>query len=96
MREGLTVSLDAYVIVTEVASGGELYERLVNEGTYGEAGASRIIKEAAAALAFLHSKDIVHADVKPENFVVRLILPLIRLILRCNSSHPPKIQLSSV
>lgn len=63
-------TVDSYVIVTEVAQGGELFERLVEDGVYEEKFAAKVMKEGAQALAFLNSKHIVHGDIKPENFVL--------------------------
>jgi serine/threonine protein kinase len=54
-------------LVFELMRGGELYDNLVENGAFSESKASLLIEQVAAALAFLHRNNIVHADLKPEN-----------------------------
>lgn len=61
---------DAYVLVTELVEGGELYDDLVANGKFDEQRASGLMCEIATALAFLHAKNIVHGDIKPENIML--------------------------
>mmetsp|Transcript_37992 Transcript_37992/g.69756 ORF Transcript_37992/g.69756 Transcript_37992/m.69756 type:complete len:257 (+) Transcript_37992:341-1111(+) len=63
---------DDYVhIVTEMYTGGELFDKIVNNttdsGCLPEDQAAKIIKSLLEAVQYLHSKDIVHRDIKPEN-----------------------------
>ena len=51
-------------------SGGEMFEHLTTNGPYSEATAAGFMRELAAALSFLHSNDIIHADLKPENLML--------------------------
>lgn len=51
--------------------GGELFDRIVEEGSFTEKDASRIVKQITSAIQYLHSKDIVHRDLKPENLLFR-------------------------
>lgn len=51
-------------------SGGEMFEHLTRNGPYSEATASGFMRELAAALCFLHSNEIIHADLKPENLML--------------------------
>ncbi|KAG7378871.1 hypothetical protein PHYPSEUDO_009431 [Phytophthora pseudosyringae] len=69
LREAFETS-DAYVLVTELVQGGELYEDLVEHGVFGEERAKELVRELAVALEYLHSKDVVHADLKPENILL--------------------------
>jgi len=58
-------------IVTERYTGGELFDKIVDNttdhGCLSEGQAGRIIKSLLEAVQHLHSKDIVHRDIKPEN-----------------------------
>lgn len=56
-------------LVMELAGGGGLFERLVEEGAYSEEYAAKITRQIAVALYHLHSRGIVHRDIKPENVV---------------------------
>lgn len=47
-----------------------MFDHLVQNGPYSEATAAGFMRELAAALRFLHSNEIVHADLKPENIML--------------------------
>lgn len=51
-------------------SGGEMFEHLTRNGPYSEATAAGFMRELGAALRFLHSHEIIHADLKPENLML--------------------------
>lgn len=56
-------------LVMELVSGGELFDRIVEKGSYTEKDASILIKKVVDAVQYLHSKGIVHRDLKPENLL---------------------------
>jgi len=62
-------SRDKYYIVTELATGGELFDRICEQGKFTEKDASQTIKQILDAVDYLHSRDIVHRDLKPENLL---------------------------
>ncbi|KAK8675026.1 hypothetical protein V6N13_033099 [Hibiscus sabdariffa] len=54
-------------LVLELCSGGELFDRIVAETRYSEAGAAAVVRQIARGLAAIHKENIVHRDLKPEN-----------------------------
>jgi calcium/calmodulin-dependent protein kinase I len=60
-----------WYIVTEVADGGELFERIVTKGPFSDKQAREAIKDIAETIAYLHNQGIVHCDIKPENVVLK-------------------------
>jgi len=49
-----------YSLVTEMVSGGELFDRIVEKKHYNEAIARDLVKIFLETLHFLHSNGIVH------------------------------------
>ena len=62
-----------HYIITELLTGGELYETIVKCHNFNEKKAAFILKQILSALNYLHSKGIVHRDIKPENILVQNI-----------------------
>jgi len=57
-------------IVTELVTGGELLDRVTEKGYYTEHDAANIISQILAGVNYLHSRGIVHRDLKLENLVL--------------------------
>lgn len=74
-------SRDKYYIVTELATGGELFDRICEQGKFTEKDASQTIKQVLSAVDYLHSKDVVHRDLKPENLLYLTREPQSDLVL---------------
>ncbi|CAD7974984.1 unnamed protein product, partial [Amoebophrya sp. A25] len=55
--------------VMELCSGGELYARLIAQKQYTESMAQAAVKQMLLATNYLHHHDIVHRDLKLENFL---------------------------
>lgn len=56
-------------LVMELMSGGELYARLAKRRQYSEADAAQTCRQMLLAVAYLHGHNIVHRDLKLENFL---------------------------
>ena len=59
-----------YYIVTELLEGGELFDRLIEQGNFTERKAADIVQQVALALNYMHSQNIAHRDLKPENVLL--------------------------
>ena len=60
-----------YYIVTELMSGGELFDRIVAREFYSENDAQKVVRTLGECLLYLHERDIVHRDLKPENILLK-------------------------
>lgn len=58
-------------LVQELCLGGELYDRLDQQTDlhYTEATCARLVKQIVSAVRYLHSKGVIHRDLKLENFL---------------------------
>ncbi|PHH73960.1 hypothetical protein CDD80_3444 [Ophiocordyceps camponoti-rufipedis] len=62
-------SRDKFYIVTQLATGGELFDRICDQGKFTEMDASQTIKQVLSAVNYLHDNNVVHRDLKPENLL---------------------------
>ncbi|KAK6175410.1 hypothetical protein SNE40_013879 [Patella caerulea] len=60
---------DEIILVLELVTGGELFDRIVTQGHYSEKDAAKAIKDVLTAVAYLHDNGVVHRDLKPENIL---------------------------
>ena len=51
---------DKYYIVTQLATGGELFDRICDQGRFTEKDASQTIKQVLEAVDYLHQRNVVH------------------------------------
>ncbi|CAI4225624.1 unnamed protein product [Auanema sp. JU1783] len=59
------------VLIMEIVKGGELFERIADENyVVSEPDAMRIIKQLCEALNYIHQRNIIHLDIKPENIML--------------------------
>ncbi|KAA1066367.1 phospholipid scramblase 1 [Puccinia graminis f. sp. tritici] len=54
-----------------LASGGELFQRIYDQGKFTEADAIKVIRATLSGIAYLHTHQIVHRDLKPENLLYK-------------------------
>jgi len=59
-----------YYIVTELMTGGELFDRIVEKEYYSERDAQKVVRTVADTLHYCHLKGFVHRDLKPENILL--------------------------
>lgn len=55
--------------MTEYCSGGELFDRIVKNGSFSERKAAQIMIQLLLAINYCHKNNIVHRDLKPENLL---------------------------
>jgi len=56
-------------LVMELVTGGELFDRIVEKGSYTEKDAADLIKQVMSAVHYMHESGVVHRDLKPENLL---------------------------
>ncbi|KAI0190149.1 serine/threonine-protein kinase [Xylaria flabelliformis] len=59
-------------IILEYAAGGELYKILQRKTTFLKQRAAQYVAQVASSLIYLHSKNVMHRDMKPKNILVGL------------------------
>lgn len=57
-------------LVTEYASGGEIFEYLLQQGRMSEEDAQKKFRQIVQAVEYCHNKGIVHRDLKAENLLL--------------------------
>ncbi|XP_070104456.1 MAP kinase-interacting serine/threonine-protein kinase 1 isoform X5 [Equus przewalskii] len=58
-----------FYLVFEKLQGGSILAHIQKRKHFNERDASRVVRDVAAALDFLHTKGIAHRDLKPENIL---------------------------
>ena len=62
---------NSYILITEYCEGGELFDQVKNQ--LSETQIAVIFKQVLSGLAYLHSNNIVHRDLKLENILIHEI-----------------------
>jgi len=61
---------DRMYLFLELMTGGELFDRIVDEGHFTEPMAQEATFKLLSALNFMHAKGVAHRDLKPENMLL--------------------------
>jgi len=63
-------NVDHIISICEyVPMKSELFDKIVDKGSFGEAESIIIIRQILEAVSYLHNRNIVHRDLKPENII---------------------------
>uniref|UniRef100_A0A0G4FA06 non-specific serine/threonine protein kinase n=1 Tax=Chromera velia CCMP2878 TaxID=1169474 RepID=A0A0G4FA06_9ALVE len=62
---------NTFFLILELCEGGELFDRLLANGTFSEKVAAQYIFQIVSALKYAQSKGVVHRDLKMENFLFK-------------------------
>lgn len=89
------------VLILELCSGGELFDDILDNGTYSEYQASRSMNAIARTLSSMQQMGIIHRDIKPENFVYsdksdNRKLKLIDFGMACRTTDPYAVRASAI
>jgi calcium-dependent protein kinase len=57
-------------LVMEICYGGEMFDKIYEEGSFSEREASYLLRQILSAVYYMHSNNIAHRDLKPENFLL--------------------------
>lgn len=73
--EKIYESTHDYILVLELAAGGELQAVLDREEFLPENTSRHVMKQVLEGIAFLHENQIAHLDIKPQNILLTRPLP---------------------
>ena len=61
---------ESFSIVTELCSGGELFQEIVDNGPFNESYSAYVMFQILSAVNYCHNMKIIHRDLKPENILI--------------------------
>lgn len=61
---------ESYSIVTELCSGGELFQEIIDKGPFNERYCAYVMYQIFSSINYCHNMNIVHRDLKPENILI--------------------------
>jgi len=59
----------SFHIITQIIKGGPIINRLLQRGPMSEQDSREVVKQVLSCLLYLHSKKLVHRDLKLENIM---------------------------
>lgn len=68
-------------MVSELATGGDLFDRILAKGSFNERDAAIAMATITNAVMYLHDHDICHRDLKPPNLLFKDESPSSPLVL---------------
>eukprot|EP01102_Stenamoeba_stenopodia_P006424 TRINITY_DN1759_c1_g1_i2.p1 TRINITY_DN1759_c1_g1~~TRINITY_DN1759_c1_g1_i2.p1 ORF type:complete len:670 (+),score=173.94 TRINITY_DN1759_c1_g1_i2:118-2127(+) len=68
---GLYEDNENVYFVMEYVDGGELFDRIVDAGSFSELDSKEVVKQVLLALVELHKLGIAHRDLKPEKLLLQ-------------------------
>eukprot|EP00928_Gymnodinium_smaydae_P000711 TRINITY_DN10275_c0_g1_i1.p1 TRINITY_DN10275_c0_g1~~TRINITY_DN10275_c0_g1_i1.p1 ORF type:complete len:535 (+),score=103.95 TRINITY_DN10275_c0_g1_i1:67-1671(+) len=69
-------------LVMELCTGGDLFERILKLGHFTEANAASVMQQITRAIFYMHEANVVHRDMKPENFLLLNAGPIDNNVLK--------------
>lgn len=70
------VDKNYYFLVMEHCEGGDILDRIQEEGRTTERDAASVVQQVLKAVGYLHDNLIVHRDIKPDNVMLKTKGPL--------------------
>ncbi|KAI1732161.1 protein kinase domain-containing protein [Ditylenchus destructor] len=68
--DAFATSTNDVILIMEIVEGGELFERVAAENyILTETAVSMIVYQICEAIRYIHSQNIIHLDLKPENIM---------------------------
>ena len=58
------------ILIMEYVNGGELFDAIVEQGSFSENDAATLIQQVLVGLKILHDHGVIHRDLKPENLLL--------------------------
>lgn len=69
--KGIYESSNKLYLVMELVTGGELFDKIVEIGSYSEGTARSMVRQIVKAVKYLHENGIAHRDLKPTNLLLK-------------------------
>jgi calcium-dependent protein kinase len=72
----------SYYLIMELCTGGELFDRIVEEKNFTEKVCAVVVQQMLRAVNYMHSTGYVHRDIKPENWLLLTAGPVAKTPLK--------------
>lgn len=68
--DGFQLPEEKYIMITEICSGGELFDAIEKNSHLKISDAQRVLRDVLSAVQYMHDMNVVHRDLKPENILL--------------------------